>query len=70
MDTTTTTTKKPFSAFNVERAPPPMSGAGPDDFVVRTQSMSTERSILKELRDSLNPYAKLEGRIMVVQAFT
>merc|ERR1711908_259451 len=47
-----------------------MSGAGPDDFVVRTQSMSTERSILKELRDSLNPYAKLEGRIMVVQAFT
>ena len=67
---TTTAAKKPFSAFNVERAPPPMSGGGPDDFVVRTQTMSTERSILKELRDSLNPYAKLEGRIMVVQAFT
>ena len=36
----------------------------------RSYTRSSEKEILVQLRNSLNPYEKMETRIMVVQAFT
>lgn len=36
----------------------------------RSYTRSSEKEILVQLRNSLNPYEKIETRIMVVQAFT
>ena len=36
----------------------------------RSYTRSSEKEILVQLRNSLNPYEKIETRIMIVQAFT
>ena len=45
-------------------------GTGEDSGLQRAYTRSTEKDLLVQLRDSLNPYQKLETRIMVIQAST
>ena len=52
------------------RRTPVKPEAEQDAVMRRSYTRSSEKEILVQLRNSLNPYEKMETRIMVVQAFT
>ena len=58
------------SGYNVEMTPTGTDdGVDPALDLVRTMSMSTDKDILKQLRDAMNPKQKQQTWIMMFQAF-